>query len=106
MTDHKPYILNTLSRAIEAQSESRAKTTSPKVWKALKEAAPQWPIYDSNTLSSDLLTAWDVAKRVAIDDIIKSLLGLTAIDGKVLAKVVNDANASADKTELKSVADA
>jgi len=98
MTDHKPYILNTLSRAIEAQSESRAKTTSPKVWKALKEAAPQWPIYDSNTLSSDLLTAWDVAKRVAADDVIKDLLKLTTN--------LPDPSEQADaKAPLKSVAD-
>jgi hypothetical protein len=74
MTDHKPYILNTLSRAIETAAESHAKKSSPKVWKSLQEVAPMWPIYDADRVPYDVLTAWDVAKRVATDDIIKQLL--------------------------------
>ena len=90
MTDHKPYILNTLSRAIESAAESHAKKSSPKAWKALHEEAPQWPIYDASRIDSDVLTAWDVAKRVAIDDIVKQLSKPTA---------------PTSTPELKSVAD-
>lgn len=73
MTDHKPYILNTLSRAIEQAAESHAKKSSPKTYKRLLEEAPQWPIYDASRIDSDVLTAWDVAKRVATDAVIKDL---------------------------------
>jgi hypothetical protein len=89
--DHKTYILNQLSRAIESTAESKAKTQSPKAWKALKEQAPAWPIYDAARLDSDVLMAWDVAKRVAIDSIVKELVSLTALDGKVIAAIVNEA---------------
>lgn len=88
MTDHKPYILNQLSRAIESAAESHAKKSSPKTYKRLLEEAPDWPIYDASRIDSDVLTAWDVAKRVATDTIIKDLFKtVTTPESKSVADV-------------------
>lgn len=68
--DHAAYATGLLSRAIVNRAIDNAKQRDPKTYKALLEHAPHYPIYDLHRVPDGIATAWNVAIRVAIDDVV------------------------------------